>query len=81
MEKDFLANTLLAFLIVVITVSLWEVGEVRVDAYIALYVLAYVVIKAILSPKRVSRDWLFIVLLAIFFLIVGYRIYEVLVGV
>ena len=73
-------NMLLSLFIVIITVSLWSLGESRIDAYIALYTLAYVVLISIIRPKRISRDYLLITLLIAFSIAVGYRIYEVLWG-
>ncbi len=58
--------------------SLWSIGETRIDAYIALYVLEYTVIKAVLRPWRKTRDWLFVALLIVFAICVGYRVYTVL---
>ncbi|MGC8983284.1 MAG: hypothetical protein ACP5KA_06020 [Desulfurococcaceae archaeon] len=67
-------------MIAVSTWALWSVGEQRVDAYVALYVLEYAIIKAVLRPRRRGVDWLFVALLVVFFVIASYRIYQVLVG-
>jgi len=78
MLRDFLSNTVLACLITISTWALWSVGEMRIDAYIALYVLEYTVIKALFRPRRIGLDWLMIVLLIVFSIIVSIRIMEVL---
>ena len=78
MDRSFLANTVLALMIALTSWSLWSLGEHRIDAYLALYALEYTVVKAILRPRRRGIDWLFVALIAVFFLCVGYRIYEVL---
>lgn len=49
-----------------------------ITAYIALYILEYVVVKAVLRPRRRGFDWLMLILLIIFTIIIGYRIAEVL---
>lgn len=76
-SRDHASNTILAIMITITSWFLWEAGEGRVDAYISLYTLEYLVIKAIARPRRIYRDWLALILIAIFILIVGYRVYEV----
>ncbi len=76
-SRDHASNTILAIMITITSWFLWGVGESRVDVYISLYTLEYLVIKAVARPRRIHRDWLVLVLIAIFILIVGYRVYEV----
>lgn len=76
-SRDHASNTILAIMVMITSWFLWEIGEARVDAYISLYTLEYLVIKAVARPRRVYRDWLALILIALFALIVGYRIYEV----
>jgi len=78
MRRDYLANTVLATLISLTCWALWSLGEGRVDAYLALYTLEYLVVKALFRPRRIGPDVLLLTLLAAFFIIVAYRILEVL---
>lgn len=78
LDRSYLSNTILSILIILTTYALWSLGESRVDAYIALYILEYVVVKAVLRPRRRGFDWLMLILLIIFTIIIGYRIAEVL---
>jgi hypothetical protein len=78
MERSFISNTVLAVLVAVTTPSLWALGEGRFDAYISLYALEYLVVKAIMRPKRVSKDYIAVVLVAAFAFFVARRILEVL---
>ena len=78
-DKSFLANTVLATLVGLITWSLWSIGERRIDVYVALYTLSYLVIKAVLNPRRKGLDWLAVALTIVFFVCVAYRVYEVLI--
>ena len=80
MDRSYISNTVLSMLITITTWALWSLGEGRVDAYIALYVLEYTMVKAIFRPRRRGVDWLMIILLAVFAVIVGLRIIEVLYG-
>ena len=78
MSRSYLANVVLALLITLTTWALWSVGEHRVDVYIAMFVLTYVVTKAILRPRRRGLDVLLLILIATFFVIVSIRVYQVL---
>jgi len=77
-RKDYIANSVLALLIAITAWALWSVGDMRIDAYIALYTLEYVVVVALLRPHRIGTDWLLIILLAVFSIAVALRILEVL---
>ncbi|MEZ0290067.1 MAG: hypothetical protein ABWJ42_03125 [Sulfolobales archaeon] len=77
-SRDYLFNTLLALFVGVSVWSLWSLGESRLDAYISLIVLEYLVLKSIVRPRRVSRDWLAVALILIFIVIASLRIYLVL---
>lgn len=77
-NRSFISNTLLAALITLTVWALWSLGESRIDAYISLYVLEYAVVKAVLRPRRAGLDWLLLVLIVAFSIIVGFRVYEVL---
>lgn len=77
MNKSFISNTVLAALVAMSTWALWSVGEHRIDAYIAMYTLEYVVVKAIFRPRRRGIDLLLVVLLTVFFVIVSIRVYWV----
>lgn len=78
MEREYLANTILAALVTLSVWGLWSVGEKRLDAYIALITLDYTVIKALLSPRRVPFDMLFPILFAAFTAAIAYRIATIL---
>lgn len=69
-----MANTALAAMYAVTTWFLWHAGEARLDAYLALYTLEYLVVKAVARPRRVARDWLAAALVAAFFAAAAYRI-------
>ncbi|AFH42528.1 MULTISPECIES: hypothetical protein [Fervidicoccus] len=44
-----------------------------------MFVLEYAVLKAVVRPRRKGRDWLFIILIAVFAIFVSIRIYEVII--
>lgn len=69
-----------AFLVVVSIISLYELGERRVDVYVSLNILAYYVTYAVIRPTYTSRHVrvLNIVLFIVFALVASYRVYEVL---
>jgi len=77
-EREYLANTILATLVTLSVWGLWSVGEKRLDAYIALITLDYTVVKALLSPRRTPLDLLFPILLTAFIAAVAYRIATIL---
>jgi len=79
MNKNYLANTIFTVMVMLTSSIFWILGETRVDAYFSMYTLEYFVVKALLNPRRLYKDFLAFVLLAIFAVIVGYRVYEVLV--
>jgi len=73
---------ILSSLYLITFIMLMYVGETRVDAYISLYILEYLVIYSILSPVGASADrilrrimWFYV---AIFLVIVSLRIMEIL---
>ena len=78
MDRSYVANTILALLITLTVWGLWSIGETRIDAYLTFFVLEYTIVKTILRPRRAGLDWLFVLLLMIFFTCVGFRVYEVL---
>ncbi len=78
MDRSYVANTILALLITLTVWGLWSIGETSIDAYLAFFVLEYTIVKTILRPRRAGLDWLFVLLLMIFFTCVGFRVYEVL---
>jgi len=79
------ANILLfmyTLLVVLSIISLYLLGEKRVDVYVSLNILAYYVSYAVARPSYTSRPVriLNIALFVIFTLIVALRIYEVLMS-
>ncbi len=78
MERDHLANTVLALMVFLTFWALYSLGEGRVDAYVSMYTLEYFVVKAVFRPRRVGRDYLAIALFAVFIVIVAFRVLEVL---
>lgn len=80
MDREHLFNALLALLIAFTASFLWHAGESRVDAYVSFYALEYTVLKALLRPRRVSRDYLEISLLSAFAAMASLRILEAIVG-
>lgn len=80
MERSFVANTVLALLVTLTASSLWALGEGRFDVYVSLYILEYLVVKAVLRPKRVCRDYPAVALLAAFIYFIARRILEVLMA-
>lgn len=77
MNKNMLFNLILAVMIVITVVALGAIGETRLDVYISLFTLEYFVGLAILRPRRRTLDFLAIVLLITFIIIVGIRVVEV----
>jgi len=57
---------------------LWINGEKRIDAYISLYTLEYIIIKVTLRPKKIIRDFIAIILIVSFIFFISIRIAEVL---
>lgn len=78
LERSILFNTLLAIFITITTAFLWIVGESRADAYISIYTLEYLVLKAVIRPKKTVRDFIAVALLATFIFFVARRVIEVL---
>ncbi|MCI4461464.1 MAG: hypothetical protein JHC12_00665 [Thermogladius sp.] len=75
--KDRLFNILLPLFYTVTVYSLSSLGEQRLDAYFSMLVLEYFVLYALLRPKRRHRDYIALVLLALFAVVVAYRVLEV----
>jgi hypothetical protein len=69
-------------LVVLSVISLYVLGERRIDAYISLNILAYYTSHGIIRPNYTSRavKALNIALFAVFMIIVAFRVYEVLVS-
>ena len=67
-------------LVVISAISLYVLGEKRVDVYVSLNILAYYVSYATLRPTLTTRAvrFLNIALFVIFAVIVSFRVYEVL---
>ena len=80
MNKNLLFNLVLGAMIVATVPSLAALGESRLDAYVSMFTLEYFVALAVLRPRRRIRDILAWILLAIFSIIVGFRIMEILVS-
>jgi len=78
-SKDHFSNTLLIIMITLTTWSFWSIGEHRLDVYISMFVLEYLIIKMMLRPRRIFIDILQIGLLIIFLIFISIRIYEVLI--
>ena len=71
-----------AVLVAIIFTSLILLGEMRIDVYISLYILAYYILIAIHSPfnKVISRrlNIVSVILFIIFIIIVAIRVIEIL---
>jgi hypothetical protein len=78
MNKNYLSNTILAIMIMLTSSIFLLLGENRIDVYFSMYTLEYFIIKALFNPRRLYKDFLAFILLAIFSIIVAYRIYEIL---
>lgn len=78
MNRNHLANTILILMIVLTVSVLWSLGENRLDVYLSMYTLEYLIIKSLFNPRRLYKDFPLYILLIIFAIIVGYRVYEVL---
>ncbi|MCC6035365.1 MAG: hypothetical protein LM567_07720 [Desulfurococcaceae archaeon] len=72
--------TTYTLLTVISVISLYVLGEKRVDVYVSLNILAYYVSYATLRPTIINRAvrFLNIALFIVFTIIVSFRIYEVL---
>jgi len=75
--KDRLFNVLLSLLYAVTVYSLASLGEQRLDAYFSMLVLEYFVLYALLRPKRRHRDYIALVLIALFSVVIAFRVLEV----
>jgi hypothetical protein len=75
-----LFTTLYTVLVILSTTSLCLLGEKRVDLYVSLNILAYYVSYALVRPGvgGVVVRALNALLLAVFLIIVAFRVYEVL---
>ena len=68
-----------AFIVTVVETLIFMLGEQRIDAYVAVNILIYYVVYAVVRPPSSTYSrFLNISLLSIFAVIVAYRIYEVL---
>mgnify|MGYP000253421049 CR=1 FL=1 len=78
MNKNLMSNLVLGALIFLTVAILGGLGEIRLDAYLSMFTLEYFIVLAVLRPRRRTKDFLAFVLLAIFFIIVGVRVAEIL---
>jgi hypothetical protein len=69
-----------AILFYTATVSLAALKENRLDVYLSLFVLAYFVTEALFRPRHRTFNFLALVLLILFIIIVSLRVMEVLFG-
>lgn len=68
-------------LTLILNTSLFLLNETRIDAYISVNILVFYITHAVIRPLRnpgLSWKILQLILLCLFIVIVGYRIYEVL---
>lgn len=80
MNKNALFNLVLGAMIAVTVPVLAALGESRLDAYVSIFTLEYFVSLTVIRPRRRTRDFLAGALLAVFFLIVGFRVAEILMA-
>jgi len=78
MNKNLLFNMVLGGMITLTVPILGALGETRLDAYVSMFILEYFIATAILRPRRRIKDILALILLIIFFFIVGVRVAEIL---
>jgi hypothetical protein len=78
MDKNILFNIVLGSMIVPTVAILSALGEARLDVYVSMYTLEYFVAKAVLRPRRRFFDVLGLLLLTVFSIIVGVRVWEIL---
>ncbi|MCI4457703.1 MAG: hypothetical protein JHC19_06495 [Desulfurococcaceae archaeon] len=78
-SRDHLFNTLYMSMVTLTVWALWSVRENRLDVYISMFVLEYLVLKMIIRPRRLFIDVLAISLFIVFLIFVSIRIYEVLI--
>jgi len=78
MNKNLLFNMVLGGMIILTVPILGALGETRLDAYVSIFTLEYFIATAILRPRRRIKDILALILLTIFFFIVGVRVAEIL---
>lgn len=60
-----------------LTVGL-AIGELRVDLYVSMFILWFFVLTAVFGVK--AKPWAVLLLLTVFFLLVGYRILAIIGG-
>jgi hypothetical protein len=78
MDKNILFNIVLGSMIVPTVAILSALGEARLDVYVSMYTLEYFVARAVLRPRRRLFDVLGLLLLTVFSIIVGIRVWEIL---
>jgi len=78
-SRDHLFNTLYMSMVTLTVWALWSVRENRLDVYMSMFVLEYLVLKMIIRPRRLFIDVLAISLFIVFLIFVSIRIYEVLI--
>jgi len=78
MNKNLLFNIVLGGMITLTVPILGALGETRLDAYVSMFTLEYFIATAILRPRRRIKDILALILLIVFFFIVGVRVAEIL---
>jgi len=79
MDRSIVFNIVLAILMAITVSTLSALHEYRLDVYISMYTLEYHVCLALLRPRRRIRlDPIALTLIAIFSVIVAFRVMEVL---
>lgn len=80
LDKNLLFNILLALFISLTVPVLAALNERRIDVYLSLYTLEYLVLLAVLRPRRKCRDFIAVALFMTFMIIVALRVLEILLS-
>ena len=79
MRKKTVTFIRLYSLLVTLTLTVGlALGEFRVDLYVSMFILWFFVLTAIFGVK--TKPWIILLLLTVFFLLVGYRILTIIGG-
>ncbi|HID18116.1 TPA: hypothetical protein EYP27_01075 [Candidatus Bathyarchaeota archaeon] len=79
LDRNILFNIILAVLIFITVPSMAALGANSLDIYVSVFTLEYFACMAVFRPRRRTLDFIAIALFAAFSVIVGLKVWEILV--
>ena len=80
LDKNILFNIIFAVLIVITVPSMAALGANTLDVYISMFTLEYFVCTTVFRPRRRTIDFVAVALFVVFSIIVGLKVWEILIG-